>query len=195
MNKSRLVKISKYLSYHLRHHPDKLGLQLAPGGWIAVDTLLTACQRDKFSLTAPELAAVVAENDKKRFSFDSTGKLIRANQGHSIEVDLQLEPMEPPAILYHGTQEDAVQSILKQGLSKMSRHHVHLSTDLETAKNVGKRHGKPVIFVVAAGKMDRDGYTFYCSENQVWLVEKVPPAYLTLDKGLATIRKDLSDYY
>ncbi|NET89378.1 MAG: RNA 2'-phosphotransferase [Kamptonema sp. SIO1D9] len=182
MKKSRLVKISKYLSYHLRHRPDKLGLQLAPGGWVAVEVLLAACKQDKFLITARELEEIVSENDKKRFSFDSTGKLIRANQGHSIEVDLQLEPVEPPDILYHGTKEDAVKSILSQGLVKMSRHHVHLSTDLGTAKNVGKRHGKPALFAIDAAKMYRDGYTFYCSENQVWLIEKVPPAYLSLHK-------------
>ncbi|MDM9379851.1 RNA 2'-phosphotransferase [Chlorogloeopsis sp. ULAP01] len=178
MESSRLVKISKYLSKHLRHQPHRLGIKLAPGGWVAVDELLAACQEHQFSITRAELNEVVANNDKKRFSFDSTGTLIRANQGHSIEVDLQLEPVVPPDVLYHGTGHKAVESILQTGLCKMSRHHVHLSADLATAKIVGARHGKPVVFVVNATAMHEAGYIFYCSENGVWLVDYVPPEYL-----------------
>jgi putative RNA 2'-phosphotransferase len=124
------------------------------------------------------LDEVVANNDKKRFSFDSTGTLIRANQGHSVEVDLQLEPAIPPDILYHGTGHGAVEAILQDGLCKMSRHHVHLSTDITTAQKVGTRHGRPVVFQVNAAAMYEDGYTFYCSENRVWLVDSVPSKYL-----------------
>ena len=178
MNNSRLVKISKYLSYHLRHRPDKLGLHLAPGGWVSVDELLAACKKYKFPLKRTELNEVVEHNDKKRFSFDATGTRIRANQGHSVQVDLQLEPVVPPDVLYHGTGRGAAESIGRQGLCKMSRHHVHLSTDIATARNVGKRWGHPVIFAVDAAAMHKAGYTFYCSENEVWLVERVPPEYL-----------------
>ena len=178
MNNSRLVKISKYLSYHLRHRPDKLGLHLAPGGWVSVDELLAACKKYKFPLKRTELNEVVERNDKKRFSFDATGTRIRANQGHSVQVDLQLEPVVPPDVLYHGTGRGAAESIGCQGLCKMSRHHVHLSTDIATARNVGKRWGHPVIFAVDAAAMHKAGYTFYCSENGVWLVERVPPEYL-----------------
>lgn len=178
MNNSRLVKISKYLSKHLRHQPERIGIKLAPGGWVGVDELLAACKKHSFPINHAELNEVVASNDKKRFSFDSTGTLIRANQGHSIEVDLQLEPAIPPDVLYHGTGHGAVEAILREGLCKMSRHHVHLSKDIATAKTVGARHGRPVVFAVDAAAMHEAGYTFYCSENGVWLVDSVPPEYL-----------------
>jgi len=178
MNNYRLVKISKYLSKHLRHQPDRIGIKLAPGGWISVDELLAACKKHSFPINRIELDEVVANNDKKRFSFDSTGTLIRANQGHSVEVDLQLEPTVPPDVLYHGTGHGAVEAILQEGLRKMLRHHVHLSEDIATAKRVGARHGRPVVFEVDATAMQEAGYTFYCSENGVWLVDRVPPEYL-----------------
>ncbi|HEY9596079.1 MAG TPA: RNA 2'-phosphotransferase [Cyanophyceae cyanobacterium] len=178
MDNSRLVKISKYLSKHLRHQPDRIGLQLAPGGWVAVDELLAACKQHDFPITRLELNEVVSNNDKKRFSFDPTGSLIRANQGHSIEIDLQLEPAIPPEVLYHGTGHGAVESILRDGLRKMSRHHVHLSSDITTARKVGARHGRPVVFLVDAAVMHKDGHQFYCSDNGVWLVDCVPPNYL-----------------
>lgn len=178
MSESRLIKISKYLSYHLRHHPDEIELELEPGGWVRVDDLLTACKKHGFSLFRSELEEVVARNDKKRFSFDSSGTFIRANQGHSVEVDLQLEASVPPDVLYHGTAHRAIESILREGLRKMSRHHVHLSADAETARKVGKRRGRPVVFAVDAKAMHRNGWQFYCSENGVWLVDGVPPEYL-----------------
>ena len=178
MNQERLVRISKYLSKHLRHQPERWGLTLAPGGWVAVDDLLAACARQRLPLSRAELDQVVAGNNKQRFSFDPTGTKIRANQGHSVEVDLQLEPAIPPDALYHGTGHRAAPIIEREGLQRMNRHHVHLSRDVETARNVGARHGRPVIFVVDAAGMRRDGYTFYCSENGVWLVDEVPPEYL-----------------
>lgn len=178
MNQSRLIKISKYLSYHLRHRPDKLGLELAEGGWVPVKQLLAASKKKQFPISYVELEQVVELNEKKRFSFDATGKLLRANQGHSVEVDLQLKPEVPPDILYHGTGRRAVESILREGLHKMKRHHVHLSAYVETATKVGARHGSPVVFTVDAAAMERDGYSFYCSENGVWLVDSVPPEYL-----------------
>ena len=178
MNNSRLVKISKYLSKHLRHEPERIGLELAPGGWVSVDELLAACKNHSFPINPAELKEVVANNDKKRFSFDETGTLIRANQGHSVEIDLQLEAVVPPDVLYHGTGHGAVEAILREGLCKMLRHPVHLSTDITTAKKVGMRHGRPVVFIVDAAGMHEEGYTFYCSENGVWLVDNVPPHYL-----------------
>lgn len=180
MKETRLEKISKYLSYHLRHHPDKLGLKLEPGGWVGVDDLLDAAEKDKFPLSYRELKEVVANNDKKRFSFDATETRIRANQGHSVKVDLQLEPVVPPDVLYHGTSQSSVKSILEEGLRKMSRHHVHLSANIATARNVGSRRGRPVIFAVDARTMQREGYLFYRSDNGVWLVDLVPPNYLKL---------------
>ena len=178
MNNSRLVKISKYLSKHLRHQPERIGIQLAPGGWVSVDELLAACKKHAFPINRIELNEVVVNNDKKRFSFDSTGSLIRANQGHSVDVDLQLEPAIPPDMLYHGTGHGAVEAILQEGLRKMSRHHVHLSSDMATARKVGARHGRPEVFIVDAAAMHKAGNTFYCSENGVWLVEYVSPQYL-----------------
>ena len=178
MSNSRLVKISKYLSKYLRHQPEEIGLKLAPGGWVAVDKLLSACAKYQFPISSAELQEVVETSDKKRFSFDSTGTKIRANQGHSVEVDLQLEPVVPPNVLYHGTGHRAVESILNTGLSKMSRHHVHLSQDTAIARTVGTRHGHSVIFSVDAAAMYQAGYKFYCSANEVWLVDRVPPEYL-----------------
>jgi putative RNA 2'-phosphotransferase len=178
MNNSRVVKVSKYLSKHLRHQPERIGIQLAPGGWVTVDELLAACKKHSFPLNRLELNEVVANNDKKRFSFDATGTLIRANQGHSVEVDLQLEQSIPPEVLYHGTGHGSVKVILQKGLCKMSRHHVHLSAEITTAKKVGARHGRPVVFAVEAKAMQEADYTFYCSDNGVWLVDYVPPEYL-----------------
>ncbi|MCC7450602.1 MAG: RNA 2'-phosphotransferase [Anaerolineae bacterium] len=174
----RQYRISTFLSKHLRHEPERIGLTLAPGGWVRVDDLLAACANHRFPITREELETVVATNDKQRFSFDPTGMLIRANQGHSVEVDLQLEPTEPPDVLYHGTGQESVKPIMLDGLRKMARHHVHLSTDPETARKVGSRHGRPVVFTVDAAALRKAGYSFYQSANGVWLVDHVPPEYL-----------------
>lgn len=178
MDEKRLVKISKYLSKHLRHRPEDLGLALEKGGWVAVDTLLAALQQHNMPITRAELDEVVRSNNKQRFSFDETGTRIRANQGHSVPIDLELEPQVPPPQLYHGTGSGSVEQIEREGLLKMSRHHVHLSLDLVTARAVGARHGKPVVFVVDAAQMQADGFVFFCSANGVWLVDHVPPRYL-----------------
>lgn len=180
MNEKSLVKISKYLSKHLRHQPERLGLRLEAGGWVKVTDLLEACRRNNFPITRGELIEVVAQNDKRRFSFDEGETKIRANQGHSIEVDLQLKPSAPPDVLYHGTNEKIVSAILKHGLLKMARHHVHLSTDEKTARVVGARRGKPVVFAVDAGTMREERYEFFVSANGVWLVETVPPQFLRI---------------
>ena len=140
----RLTRVSKYLSKYLRHAPHELGLTLQPGGWVPVDDLLAAAHDHGFPISYDELVECVETNDKRRFSFDATGELIRANQGHSVEVDLQLEEREPPEVLYHGTVERFLPSILAGGLNKGRRHHVHLSKDVETARKVGARRGKPV---------------------------------------------------
>lgn len=180
MNDKRTFRGSKYLARHLRHAPHELGLTLEPGGWVLVDDLLTAAARKGFPFTREELDAVVSGNDKQRFAFDETGTRIRANQGHSVEVDLQLEPSEPPAELFHGTAATNVDSILGSGISKRARHHVHLSPDTETATKVGARHGKPVVLVIDAAKMRAGGHAFFRSANGVWLVDEVPPLYLRL---------------
>ena len=180
MEDARVVKISRFLSKHLRHQPQRLGLTLEPGGWVAVDDLLAACARLGMPLSRKELDEVVARNDKRRFSFDETGERIRANQGHSVDVDLQLTPVTPPAILYHGTGHAAMDAIVREGLRKMRRHHVHLSADIPTAIKVGRRHGQPVVFAVDTAAMSADGYVFFRSENGVWLVDAVAPGYLRL---------------
>ncbi|VEP14341.1 putative RNA 2'-phosphotransferase [Hyella patelloides LEGE 07179] len=179
---TRLVKISKFLSYHLRHRPDLLGLELSPGGWVEVNRLLQAAKKHNFSISSLELQQVVEQNDKQRFSFNERGNLIRANQGHSVRVDLQLKPVTPPDVLYHGTYSKAIASIKKQGLKKMSRHHVHLSSDINTAQRVGARRGYPVIFQIDALAMSKAGYIFYCSDNGVWLTEEIPVKYLQVHR-------------
>src|SRR5947209_1792997 len=146
----RLVRVSKYLAKYLRHAPHELGLTLQPGGWVSVDELLAAAGRHGFRITYDELIECVETNDKRRFSFDESGDLIRANQGHSVEVDLNLEQKQPPEVLYHGTVERFLPSIRAEGLKKGKRHHVHLSKDPETARKVGARRGKPVILQVDA---------------------------------------------
>lgn len=180
MDAKKLVKISKYLSKHLRHQPERLGLTLEEGGWVAVEDLLKACANHNFPVSLEQLKEVVKENDKKRFSFDASGNKIRANQGHSVAVDLQLKAQIPPATLFHGTTQRNAVSIKEHGLLKMARHHVHLSTDVETARQVGARHGKPLIFKVNASAMCAENFEFFVSANGVWLVERVPPQFLTI---------------
>jgi putative RNA 2'-phosphotransferase len=173
------VSKSKFLSLVLRHQPEKIGVQLDENGWIEVDTLLSAVASHGMRLGRDELDRLVRENDKQRFAFSEDGSRIRANQGHSIEVDLALEAQEPPETLFHGTVEKFLPTILQEGLRKGERHHVHLSPNLETAVKVGQRRGNPIILEIASGQMHRDGHAFFVSGNGVWLVEQVPPQYLT----------------
>ncbi len=175
----RLVTGSKFLAKHLRHAPEELGLTLEAGGWVSVDELLAASSRIGFAISYDELIECVETNDKKRFSFDETGDRIRANQGHTVAVDLQLEAATPPDLLYHGTVERFLPSILVEGLKKGKRHHVHLSADIETARKVGARRGKPVILKVDAGRMHAQGVPFFVSANGVWLTDAVPAEFLT----------------
>jgi putative RNA 2'-phosphotransferase len=174
-----MVTVSKFVAKHLRHAPDALGLTLQPGGWASVDDLLLASERLGFAISYDELIECVETSDKKRFSFDETGDLIRANQGHSVEVDLQLDEKEPPGVLYHGTVERFLASIMAEGLKKGKRHHVHLSNDTETARRVGARRGKPVILQVDAAKMHGQRFKFFLSTNGVWLADSVPAGFLT----------------
>jgi putative RNA 2'-phosphotransferase len=146
---------------------------------VLVDDLLSAARKHGFPISYDELVECVETNDKRRFAFDVSGEMIRANQGHSVEVDLQLEEREPPEFLYHGTVERFLTSILEEGLIRGRRHHVHLSKDVETARKVGSRRGKPVILKVDAGRMHRDGHEFRLSANGVWLTDSVPPGYLS----------------
>jgi putative RNA 2'-phosphotransferase len=170
--------LSRFLSLVLRHKPEEIGITLDEQGWVEVEVLLKALATHKATLTREGLEKIVAENNKKRFAFDETGSKIRANQGHSIEVDLALPTSMPPAILYHGTAEKTVAIIRQEGLTKQSRQHVHLSTNRDTATQVGGRHGKPYILEVQAGKMHEAGYAFYISENGVWLTDHVPVQFI-----------------
>ncbi|MFN8477207.1 MAG: RNA 2'-phosphotransferase [Kouleothrix sp.] len=175
---AQLIRFSKFISLVLRHQPQHYGLTLDAQGWATIDDLLAAANRAGVPLTHALLQQVVAQNDKQRFAISADGRAIRANQGHSIAIDLALTPREPPPLLYHGTASRFVASIRTQGLLRRSRQHVHLSPDITTATKVGLRHGSPVVLTVASGAMHRDGYQFYCSENGVWLVAAVPVAYL-----------------
>ena len=169
---------SKYISLILRHKPEVIGITLDEYGWANVDELIEGVSRTH-KLDMAILEQIVAEDEKQRYSFNEDKTLIRANQGHSIPVDVELEEQQPPEILYHGTGEKYVASIDAQGLIPKSRLYVHLSRDEETANKVGSRHGKPVIYKVNSGDMYRDGYKFFCSVNGVWLTNEVPVKYLS----------------
>jgi len=178
MTNESLIKKSKWLSKHLRHSPERVGLILEEGGWVTVADLLEAVRQNHLHLSREELEEVVAGNDKPRFSFSEDGAKMRANQGHSVEVDLRFLPTVPPDVLFHGTGHQNRDSIQSTGLEKRRRHHVHLSHDVGTAKSVGARHGKPFVFLVDAAQMHRDGLEFYQSDNGVWLCDFVAPRYL-----------------
>jgi putative RNA 2'-phosphotransferase len=177
---TQLTRISKTLAYHLRHRPDKIGLTLEPGGWVLVDELLAALARTGRPISRAELEEVVARNAKQRFALDEAGTRIRASQGHSVVVDLGLEPVTPPALLFHGTSRHALAAIEREGLRKQRRHHVHLSADEATARTVGARHGPPVVLVVDAAAMHAAGQQFFRSANGVWLVDAVPAHFLRI---------------
>ncbi len=170
--------ISKLLSLVLRHQPEVLGITLDQAGWTSVATLLEKMQEQGISIDLAKLQEVVISNDKQRFAFSADGTKIRANQGHSIQVELGLKPLPPPAVLYHGTAIQHVPAILKEGLQRKSRQYVHLSPDTNTALKVGSRHGQAVVLRVHSGKMHRAGYAFYCSANGVWLTATVPAAFI-----------------
>lgn len=172
------MHVSKFLSYVLRHRPDEIGIELDPQGWISIERLLEASAEHREPISREELDYVVEHNNKRRFAVSEDGLRIRASQGHSTEVDLGYEPAEPPEVLYHGTADRNLESIRRDGLLKGRRHHVHLSSEEATARNVGQRHGRPVVLRVRAGEMGRAGLAFYVSANGVWLTETVPPAYI-----------------
>lgn len=182
MTPKTIVRASRKLSLVLRHKPETIGLELDAQGWADVKSLLQKMSAKGTKLTLAELEKIVNENDKKRFAFSPDRRKIRASQGHSIDIDLQLEPLVPPAKLFHGTATTSVDAIMTTGLQSRSRQHVHLSLDLETATKVGARHGKPVILTVDAAGMHTAGYKFYCSANNVWLTNEVPKEYISIAK-------------
>jgi putative RNA 2'-phosphotransferase len=174
MSKKNIKKISKFLSLILRHEPQIIGLILDKNGWAEIDEIIE--KSSELVLTRELINEVVIQNEKQRFTIE--GDKIRANQGHSIDVDLEFKAVTPPDMLYHGTATRFLDSIMKTGLSKQQRQYVHLSEALETAINVGKRHGKVVVLEVDARKMFEEGYEFYLSENGVWLTDVVPLEFL-----------------
>jgi putative RNA 2'-phosphotransferase len=175
---SELKSISKFLSFVLRHEPQSIGLQLDDGGWASVDDLLAKAAAAGKRLDHQLLQRVVDTSDKKRFALSEDGQRIRANQGHSIDVSLGLQPVSPPAFLYHGTASRFLDSILATGLDKRERHHVHLTEDLSIARSVGQRYGRVVLLEVDAARMHNDGHLFFRSANAVWLTDVVPSAYI-----------------
>lgn len=170
--------ISKFLSLILRHSPGTIGLKLDYNGWADVEQLLSKSKEHNQPFSKEDLEEIVTTNDKQRFIFNESKTKIRANQGHSIEVELDLQSQVPPELLYHGTVEKFLVIIKTEGLQKMGRQHVHLSKDIETAKKVGSRRGEPIILSVSSAAMFKDGYIFYLSENGVWLTNDVPAAYI-----------------
>ena len=179
MDRSRAIRISKLLSLGLRHEPAALGITLDASGWTDVSAVLRGLAVRDEHVTYDELERIVAESDKQRFALSADGERIRANQGHSVEVDLGLPRKEPPEILFHGTVERFLDSIRREGLVRGARTHVHLSADEATARIVARRRvGAQVILRVRARALNEAGHAFYLSENGVWLTEHVPPRYL-----------------
>lgn len=178
MNSNEIKQISKFLSFVLRHKPEEIGLVLNNEGWANVEELIGKMNQKNTTLTLFDLKEIVALNDKKRFIFSDDFSKIRASQGHSIAIDLKLEAVIPPEILYHGTAEKNRASIFEKGILKQDRNHVHLSADIETAKKVGMRYGKPVVLEVLATQMYQDGHVFFISENNVWLTDYVPTVFM-----------------
>ena len=179
MDDKRRTAASKFLSLILRHRPQAVGVSLDEGGWVDVELLLRACSAHGRKLTRADLDEIVATNSKRRFAFSDDGRRIRANQGHSMAVDLGYEPAEPPDVLYHGTVGRALPGIVEQGLVPMGRHHVHLAADEATAKTVGARRGKPVILRVDARAMTAAGHVFFRTPNGVWLTDAVPSCFIS----------------
>src|ERR687889_2198833 len=173
------VRVSKRLALVLRHRPESIGITLDDGGWVDVADLLVRLTRHGLQLSREDLERVVETSDKQRFAFDPTGRRIRASQGHSVPVDLGYAPVTPPPVLYHGTPRSNVAAIEAQGLRRGSRHHVHLSSDVETARRVGQRRGPSTVFTVDAAGLAASGAVFYRSANGVWLVDALPPEDLS----------------
>ncbi|MBQ9434218.1 MAG: RNA 2'-phosphotransferase [Synergistaceae bacterium] len=177
MSNTNLERLSKFISLILRHKPAVIGITLDSHGWADVDELIAGLSK-KYPIDREILSQIVANDKKGRYSFSEDGKYIRANQGHSINVDVELQQQTPPEILYHGTGEKSVPSIEAEGLTPQGRIYVHLSLTPEDARKVGQRHGRPAVYSVKSGEMARAGYTFYISANGVWLTKSVPVDFL-----------------
>ena len=181
-----LIKVSKFLSFVLRHKPEAINLTLDDAGWASIAELIEKA-KPQITLTPRLIKQVVLKNDKKRFALSDDGRCIRANQGHSIQVNLQLSPVKPPALLYHGTAIQFLESIKQEGLKSKQRYHVHLSSDFKTAIDVGKRYGKPVVLEVASGKKYQQGFQFFLSNNGVWLTKYVPADFIEITTNFLVV--------
>ncbi|MGG5209396.1 RNA 2'-phosphotransferase [Chryseobacterium sp. MIQD13] len=179
MNEIENKRISKFLSLILRHQPETIQLKLDENGWADVNELIKKSAKGRVHFTFEDLEEVVETNNKKRFAFNEDKSMIRASQGHSIDIDLALKSVQPPDFLYHGTADANISSILEKGIEKRTRQHVHLSADKETAAKVGMRHGKPVILTIRTKEMHKDGIPFYLSANNVWLTDFVDSKYIS----------------
>ncbi|MCG8702451.1 MAG: RNA 2'-phosphotransferase [Bacteroidales bacterium] len=178
IDKKHHTKLSKFLSMVLRHKPEVIEITLDSNGWTSVSQLLEKMNSYGKQIDFETLEVILETNNKKRFSFNEDKTKIRANQGHSVEIELGYERKYPPSVLYHGTSDKNVVSIYKSGIQKKKRHHVHLSKDIETAKSVGQRHGKPVIFEILTEEMHNEGYEFFESKNGVWLTDEIPVRFI-----------------
>ncbi|KQV85941.1 RNA 2'-phosphotransferase [Rhizobacter sp. Root1221] len=178
MSTPELTQISKFLSLVLRHNPQRIGIELDAAGWTDIEALLAKAGQAGKPITRELLEKIVAESDKQRFAISDDGSRVRANQGHSVEVDLELPVVAPPELLYHGTADRFLPSILRTGLERRNRHHVHLTANRATAIDVGSRYGRPVVLSVAARRMVEAGHEFRCSANGVWLVEAVAVEFI-----------------
>ena len=174
MNEKEKTSASRFISLILRHDPQKIDITLEHDGWADTDALLEGMNRAGYRVSLEELKEIVTTNNKQRFKFSDDYTKIRANQGHSVNVDVDLKEIEPPSVLYHGTATKYVQSIKNEGLISKSRLHVHLSSDKETAAKVGARHGKAVVLTIDSARMSKNGFKFYLSDNNVWLTNAVP---------------------
>ncbi len=181
------IKLSKFLGLILRHETQKFGISLDAQGWVSCDALIKSAATHGMAFNHDDLAAVVRDSDKQRFGFNEDQTSIRANQGHSVSVDLQLSPTVPPIVLFHGTVAKFINSIKSEGLKKGERHHVHLSPDISTASRVGARRGEAVILKIRAAEMAACGFDFYCSDNGVWLTDFVPVEFLEFDLDSTTL--------
>ena len=173
------VQASRFLALVLRHKPEEAGITLDEHGWANVDELVEGIAALR-PFTLGMLEEIVATDSKGRYSFNEDHSLIRANQGHSVDVDVELKPSDPPDVLYHGTARRFLDSIMEQGLLPGDRLYVHLSSDKETACLVGSRHGSPAVLKIDAGKMHEEGFEFFLSKNGVWLTKCVQSKYLTI---------------
>ncbi len=182
MNEQDRKKKSKFLRLVLRHQPETIGIELDEAGWVDVEVLMSALTRHNKGMSRTTLDEVVRTNDKKRFSFSEDGTQIRANQGHSVDIELGYEAAPPPEILLHGTPQQFVETIAEEGLKKMKRHHVHLHIDVATASAVGQRRGKPVLLKIRALEMHKAGHVFFVTPNDVWLTDHVPAEYIEISE-------------